>query len=61
MEIFLHLWDELDDLAGVCRHLATSAAAEAANLARPLISMATTVTALATAALQGLSSLKNLI
>ena len=61
MEIFLHLWDELDDLAGVCRHLATSAAAAAANLARPLISMATTVITLATAALQGLASLKNLI
>jgi hypothetical protein len=57
MEIFLHLWDELDDLAGVCRHIATSAAAETANLARPLISVATS----AAAALQGLASLKNLI
>jgi hypothetical protein len=23
MEIFLNLWDELDDLAHACRHLAT--------------------------------------
>jgi hypothetical protein len=27
-EFFLHLWDELDDLAGVCRHLATTMAEE---------------------------------
>jgi hypothetical protein len=27
-EFFLHLWDELDDLAGVCRHVATTMAAE---------------------------------
>jgi hypothetical protein len=25
---FLHLWDELDDVAGACRHIATSAASE---------------------------------
>jgi hypothetical protein len=41
MEIFLHLWDELDDLAGACRHLATSAVVEAAALARPGITAAT--------------------
>jgi hypothetical protein len=35
MEIFLNLWDELDDLAGACRHIATSFALEAAALARP--------------------------
>ena len=35
MEIFLNLWDELDDLAGACRHIATSFAIEAAALARP--------------------------
>jgi hypothetical protein len=23
MEIFLNLWDELDDVAGTCRHIAT--------------------------------------
>jgi hypothetical protein len=27
-EFFLHLWDELDDVAGVCRHVATCAASE---------------------------------
>ena len=27
-EFFLHLWDELDDLAGVCRHVATTMAEE---------------------------------
>ena len=61
MEIFLHLWDELDDLAGVCRHIATSTAAEAAHLARPFMSIAATAIPLVTGALQGLASLKNLI
>jgi hypothetical protein len=28
MEIFLNLWDELDDLAGACRHIATSTVIE---------------------------------
>ena len=28
MEFLLHLWDELDDVVGACRHVATSAAAE---------------------------------
>ncbi len=28
MEIFLNLWDELDDLAHACRHIATSMAIE---------------------------------
>jgi hypothetical protein len=36
-EFLLHLWDELDDIAGVCRHLATSAAAEVVASAAPLI------------------------
>jgi hypothetical protein len=36
MEIFLHLWDELDDLVGACRHVAVSAASELADLSRPL-------------------------
>jgi hypothetical protein len=39
MEIFLNLWDELDDLAGACRHLATSFALEATALARPLTTL----------------------
>jgi hypothetical protein len=34
MEIFLNLWDELDDVAGACRHLATSFALEAVALVR---------------------------
>jgi hypothetical protein len=41
MEIFLHLWDELDDLAGAFRHVAVSAAAEVASLSRPLIAAST--------------------
>ena len=28
MEIFLHLWDELDDLSAACRHLTASAVSE---------------------------------
>jgi hypothetical protein len=40
MELFLHLWDEIDDLAGACRHVATSAAAEALATAAPLIAAA---------------------
>jgi hypothetical protein len=45
MEIFLNLWDELDDLAGACRHLATSFALEAAPLARPLATLLFTMAA----------------
>jgi len=40
MEFLLHLWDELDDVAGACRHLATSAAAEVLAAAAPLIAAA---------------------
>ena len=40
METFLHLWDELDDLAGACRHVVRSAAAEAAALSAPLVTWA---------------------
>ena len=36
MEFFLHFWDELDDVAGACRHVATTALAEAAALSTPL-------------------------
>jgi hypothetical protein len=39
MEIFLNLWDELDDLAGACRHIATSFAVEAAALSRPMAAL----------------------
>ena len=58
MEIFLNLWDELDDLAGACRHIATSFALEAAELARPLAVLVLTT---ATVPLSWLASLKNLI
>jgi hypothetical protein len=58
MEIFLNLWDELDDLAGACRHIATSFVVEAASLARPA---ATVVLTIATVPLSWLESLKNLI
>jgi hypothetical protein len=55
MEIFLNLWDELDDLAGACRHIATSFAIEATAVARPA------ATVLLTIAAAPLLSLKNLI
>jgi hypothetical protein len=58
MEIFLNLWDELDDLAGACRHIATSFVLEAATLARPLVIFIFTTAAVP---LGWLASLKNLI
>jgi len=36
-EFFLHLWDELDDLIGICRHLATETAAEVMAAPAPVI------------------------
>ena len=57
MEIFLNLWDEIDDFAGACRHIATSYAVEAAALARP---MAAALVALAAVPLAWILSLKNL-
>jgi hypothetical protein len=41
MEVFLHLWDELDDLTSVCRHVAISAAAEIVEGAAPVLATAT--------------------
>jgi hypothetical protein len=38
-DFFLHLWDELDDVAGACRHIVTSAAWEILAAA-PLIAAA---------------------
>ena len=35
MEVFLHLWDEIDDLTGAARHLAVSAASELLESAAP--------------------------
>ena len=40
MEFFLHFWDELDDVAGACRHVATTAFAEAASLSTPVLAWA---------------------
>lgn len=57
MEIFLNLWDEIDDFAGACRHIATSFAVEAAALSRP---MAASLLALAATPLVWIWSLKNL-
>ncbi len=35
MEFFLHLWDELDDMAALCRHLSRSVITEFASLRAP--------------------------
>jgi hypothetical protein len=40
MEVFLHLWDELDDLTHACRHVATAAAVEVLAGAAPIMSAA---------------------
>ena len=45
MERLLHLWDELDDLAGACRHVAVSTADEVASLAAPIAAWASALTA----------------
>ncbi|HEX4618811.1 MAG TPA: hypothetical protein VH135_03730 [Steroidobacteraceae bacterium] len=37
MEVFLHLWDELDDLSAACRHLAASVASELLEGAAPMV------------------------
>jgi len=37
MEIFLNLWDELDDLAHACRHIATSTAVELVSILKILL------------------------
>jgi hypothetical protein len=39
-EFFLHLWDEFDDIAGVCRHVTTAMAAELIAGAAPVIAAA---------------------
>jgi hypothetical protein len=36
MEIMLLLWDEIDDWTHACRHLASTAIAEVADIAAPL-------------------------
>lgn len=40
MEFLLLFWDDLDDVAGACRHIATTALAEAASLSTPLLAWA---------------------
>jgi hypothetical protein len=44
MEFFLHLWDELDDWTGACRHLAGAAVAEVAVLAAPFATASSAIT-----------------
>jgi hypothetical protein len=63
MEIFLNLWDELDDLAHACRHIATSYALEAVALARPQVALLLTAATLPLSwpVSLKLASLKNLI
>jgi len=51
MEVFLHLWDELDDVVSACRHVAASAASEFTDGALPL---AASVSALGVWVLDGL-------
>ena len=36
-EFFLHLWDALDDLLGICRHVASVTAAEVVAASAPVI------------------------
>lgn len=43
VERLLLLWDELDDLAGACRHVAASTVDEVASLAVPLTAFASTL------------------
>ena len=43
MEIFLLLWDELDDLTHACRHVAASVASEVVDGAAPLLAAASAV------------------
>jgi hypothetical protein len=45
MEIFLNLWDELDDLVGACRHIATCTAIELTSMARPATTLVVTLAA----------------
>ena len=40
MEFFLHFWDEMDDAACACRHVATTTLAEAAALSTPVLAWA---------------------
>jgi hypothetical protein len=57
MEVFLHLWDELDDLASLCRHAATATAGE---LLSGAASFGVSAAALGIALLAGASRLLSL-
>jgi hypothetical protein len=46
MERLLLLWDELDDFAHACRHLATSAVEEVGAVSAPVSAAVSTVSAL---------------
>jgi hypothetical protein len=39
-EFFLHLWDEFDDVTGICRHVATTMVAEVVAVSAPVITAA---------------------
>jgi hypothetical protein len=45
VERLLRLWDELDDLAGACRHVAVSAADEFASIATPIAALVSALAA----------------
>lgn len=51
MEVFLHLWDELDDLTHACRHVVAAVASEVVEGAAPVLAGAS---ALGVWALDGL-------
>ena len=48
MEFLLLWWDDLDDLAHACRHLATSAFSELAEAASSAAPLSSSLSALAT-------------
>jgi hypothetical protein len=56
MEIMLLLWDELDDWAHACRHLASTALSEVAEVAAPLATSLLAVSAALWAGVRHLSS-----
>jgi enoyl-CoA hydratase/carnithine racemase len=39
-EFFLHLWDEFDDITGICRHVATALVEEVVAVSAPVIAAA---------------------
>jgi hypothetical protein len=51
MEFLAYLWDDLDDLAGACRHLALSALTETLETAVPFIAASSAILLACAAAL----------